>query len=96
MTKEQAIKAVITAMQSNTSIVQATYYVLWFMDKEENVYAYDSRDPVRGVAALLDKHPELTFKHIDPMPSSIAAMELCKWMRIAREAKAKLKALSTS
>lgn len=93
MTKVQAIGAVITAMNANQSVVQAAHYVLWFLDADGNVHAYDAKDPVRGVTAIMDKHPELSFKHVDPMLSAPAAYEICKWMRIAREAKIKLAAI---
>ena len=93
MTREQAVQSVIAAMSATTTVIQATHYVLWFLDEDNNVHTYDAKDPVRGVTAIIDKHPELTFKHIDPMPNASAAGELCKWMRIAREARTKLIAL---
>ena len=96
MTKEQAVKAVITAMSATTTVIQATHYVLWFLDADNNIHAYDAKDPVRGVTVILDKHPDLTFKHIDPMPNASAAGELCKWMRLAREARTKLMAIKDS
>ena len=93
MTKDKAVLAVITAMNNAPTIVQATHYVLWFLDAENNVHAYDAKDPVRGVTAIIDKHPELTFKHVDPVASSQIAYDICKWMRVAREAKVKLVAI---
>lgn len=93
MTKEQAVRAIIAAMSANLTVVQATHYVLWFLDTDNNVHAYDAKDPVRGVHAIMDKHPELIFKHVDPVANASAANELCKWMRIAREARTKLMAL---
>ena len=93
MTREQAVQSVIAAMSATTTVIQATHYVLWFLDEDNNVHTYDAKDPVRGVTAIIDKHPELTFKHRDPMPNASAAGELCKWMRIAREARTKLIAL---
>ncbi len=93
MTREQAVRAVIAAMSATTTVIQATHYVLWFLDADNNVHAYDAKDPVRGVTVILEKHPDLVFKHIDPMPSAASAYELCKWIRLAREARTKLMAL---
>lgn len=95
MTKEQAVRAVITAMSNTTTVIQSAHYVLWFLDADNNIHAYDAKDPVRGVSTIIDKHPELTFKHIDPVSNASAAGEVCKWMRLAREARIKLMALKS-
>lgn len=85
-------KAIEMAMaKSAESLLGGNYYVLFFVHKETGeLFAYDTKEPLRCYRDIVSKHPEYEFARVDNYDNESAVRDVCRIVRVSREMRSKI------
>lgn len=75
---------------ADKAVIKSNNYILWFRDQAQEVHAYDTIDPIRGVRAILEKNPTFQFVHLDQMPDANSTRTIVTNVRKVREFRERL------